>query len=135
MSHMTDWQRALVSWSMLYDSIYENPDCPSDEVIRDDRLLDAWMEDQHEKKARERGQNSMETNKHKNVGVLVDSPDDARKVYKLNDTSTQNKLRQREKYIQEKGHAKLAELPDVAQELRLEKNRLEIEGIKNRNRR
>ena len=30
-------------WSSLYDNIQESPDCPSNEVINDDDMLDGWM--------------------------------------------------------------------------------------------
>ena len=42
-SLLTNEQRMLLIWSKIYDSIYESPDCPPEEVLNDDDMMDGWM--------------------------------------------------------------------------------------------
>lgn len=39
----TDEQKHLVLLSQMYDNIYKNPECPKDNVIQDDDMLDGWL--------------------------------------------------------------------------------------------
>lgn len=43
-------QSALIYWSQIYDYVYEHPDKPDDEVIKNDKLLDEWFENEDRKK-------------------------------------------------------------------------------------
>lgn len=36
-------QKLVIYWSRVYDSIYEDPDKPDDDIICDDDLLDEWL--------------------------------------------------------------------------------------------
>lgn len=36
-------QKSLINLSKMYDSIYQHPDCPDDEIIKDEDALDGWM--------------------------------------------------------------------------------------------
>lgn len=40
---LSDEQKGLISWSRLYDSCYEDPERPSDEVIEEDDCFDGWL--------------------------------------------------------------------------------------------
>jgi hypothetical protein len=70
-------QFRLIYWSQIYDSAYESLEPPTDETIADDKLFDAWLEEQHEKRKQKNAQKSID-NKLKNardgqeVGVMVD---------------------------------------------------------------
>ena len=35
--------KILCSFSRMYDSVYKNTECPSDDVIQDDDMLDGWF--------------------------------------------------------------------------------------------
>ena len=39
----TDEQKSLINLSAMYDHIYQHPDCPDDEIIKDEDALDGWM--------------------------------------------------------------------------------------------
>jgi hypothetical protein len=55
-------QRNLVTWSRVYDNIQESIDCPNDDVIADDDMLDGWFliqKDKREKEERERDAESL----------------------------------------------------------------------------
>lgn len=42
-SQLSDDQKAIIAWSRLYDSCYEDKDRPSDETINDDDMFDGWL--------------------------------------------------------------------------------------------
>ncbi len=134
-THMTDLQHAIVSWSLIYDSVYENTNCPSDEVINDDKQLDQWLilqsERRKNKQLEDAASNIVSTDpKIQNageVGIMVDSVEDAKKVYKLNDTTTQNTLKLRNKMLEEKGIVSEMDMPDTKQKIDLIKHQIEAQ--------
>lgn len=134
----TDYQRALVSWSLLYDNIFEHPEAPSSDIIDNDILLDQWLEQQAAKRKAESAANAsnniLSNNKigsSQEVGIVVDSIEDAEKVYKLNSPQAQEVIRKREKKIQSaESPIKELDLPDVRRNWQLEVHRLGIEKIK-----
>jgi hypothetical protein len=142
LSQLTDLQRVVVGWSIVYDSVYEHPDCPPDDVISNDALLDAWLKEQAEKRKSRHTENSVEKTISSNakiansseIGIVVDSPEDAMRVYKLNDPSTLNKLEKRSRALQEKGVLHEGQMPDTKFDLAIRKSKLESEGIKTRKR-
>lgn len=128
MTEMTAIQRAIVSWSLIYDSVYESMETPPTSVIQDDKQLDAWLEQQHDKREQERNKvastnvipdhlaNSQE------VYVIAETPEDADKVYKLNDTAGMSIIRNREAVLNNKGSIKEQEMPDVKRQLQMQLN-------------
>ena len=82
---MSDYQKMLVSWSLIYDNVFEHPDCPGDSVIDNDEALDAWLKSQSDERAKQRDQNNadnfLKNDKIRNsgeVGIVVDSVEDAK---------------------------------------------------------
>lgn len=139
LTQLTDYQRSLVSWSILYDNVYEHPESPSQEVIDDDALLDSWLEIQADKRKSNANNNNpdgfIKSDKVKNskeVGIIVDSIEDAKKVYSLNNAQGKDIINKRAKTIKAKGEVKELDLPDVRKEFNLEVNRLGIAGVKQR---
>ncbi len=125
-SEMTEYQRELVTWSILYDSVYENMDCPDDSIIDNDDLLDAWFLEQQEKRKSEKKDKlnieNEKINNSKEVGIVVDSPEDAQKVYKLNDQLGRQKIKERENTLYKKGSVKETDLPDVKRDIKMMMN-------------
>lgn len=60
---LTTNQRNLLSWSKVYDNVQESLDCPDDNVISDDDMLDGWFLIQKEKREREKLEQELEKNK------------------------------------------------------------------------
>lgn len=60
MFDLTMDQFRLVHWSLVYDSAFESMDAPSDKVIEDDKLFDRWLEEQHQKREKERKQSAFD---------------------------------------------------------------------------
>lgn len=52
-SHLSDDQKAIIAWSRLYDSCYEDPQRPSDEVVNDDDMFDGWLIDKRREREAE----------------------------------------------------------------------------------
>lgn len=69
-------QFRLVYWSQIYDSAFDSMEPPSDEVVADDKLFDAWLDEQSEKRKQSKNKASLdkklkEINGHE-VGMMVD---------------------------------------------------------------
>lgn len=133
MSNMTDYQKAVVSWSLIYDSVYESMDSPPQETIDNDILLDTWLEQQSEKRNSSKNNKSSINSKHEEVGIVVDTSEDAKRVHELNSSEVKANLRERSKVLQEKGQISEVLMPDTQRNLRLMINRKSTESIKAKN--
>jgi hypothetical protein len=130
----------LLYWSAVYDSVFESMDCPSYDVIKDDTLLDEWLinrSEEMDKKSsgRRKGQSGIsknpKINNAKELFVAVDTKEDARKVYnELNDQDSKGILHRRQQAIESKGSVKEGYLPDVSQDLQIQRNNLLIKQNK-----
>lgn len=135
-TEMTEYQRALVAWSVIYDNAYESMEPPTDEVVDNDDLFDNWLKVQSEKRKSKQAKHNADHNisgrigKHSDVGVVVESPTDAEKVYNLNDQQTKQKIASRQRTIQEKGMVSEINLPDVRKDLQMKANQKFGEKLK-----
>lgn len=118
-------QRDLTYWSIIYDNIYDSPECPPDSIIHNDALLDAWFVEQSKKRQAKSSANigNSRIANAQDVGIFVDSPEDAEKVYNLNDPAAKNKIMQKERYIAQKGRVKEEHLPESQLTLRMMMNK------------
>jgi len=139
MCEMSDLQRAVVSWSIMYDNIYEHPECPPDHVISDDALLDIWLKQESDKRKNKQSEHSFTKDlnsvmKHNEICLVVGSPEEAKKVYEMNDKSVAGTIKQRERFLQDHRGSKVreADLPDVKLDINLRRARIEKEAIKRR---
>lgn len=117
--NLSDEQQSLLSWSLMYDKIYESPDCPSDDIIHDDDMLDGWILVQKEERKKnmkqqeakgalnEKVQNSDE------VFIVAETKEDAEKVDALNSAQGQRIKQNRLKQLSKKGKLKQQEFKDV----------------------
>ena len=127
-------QRAIINISVMYDRIYEHPECPTDKIIADDDALDGWMLDQQEKIKKEKqikGVDNIIGNKAANsteVFIPASSPESAKEIFALNSEQTQDDLRKRKEQLQKTGRPlEFAELEDVKRDL---KNKLRYVNYK-----
>lgn len=119
MSEATDLQRALITWSLIYDNAYESMDCPSDDVINNDTLFDAWLEAQSNKRKTERNKQSAPGGKAQEIGIPVDSLEDAKKVYDLNSPAAKGILSERNRTIDKHGTVNVGNLPDQKRNIQM----------------
>ena len=131
----TEDQKMLVTFAKMYDNAYQSMDCPPDEVFEDDDMFDGWMIDQRRKRDKDQKQKQVDNMKNvpdsaQEVFVFAPTRDDANKVYNLNDAEGRSKIRQREKFLDQKGDdlVPAQHLPDTQLELRKQ----QIEEYKNK---
>jgi hypothetical protein len=120
---LTYEQKTLISWSMLYDNVHESMDCPSDEVINDDDMLDGWLIKQRKERERDKKQKETEgvlsNSKIANAGevfVMVDTKEDAERITELNSISAENIRKSRLKQVEKKGSVKEQNFADSKRE-------------------
>lgn len=129
----TDDQRTLVSVTRMYDNIYDHPECPSDNVIEDDDILDGWMIHQREKnqKAKKQSQIDEMNPKLKNaqeVFLMPQSQEEIEEIIGLNSQDSLRRMKEKINYIKAVGSVEDGSLPDVQMDLR---NQLS-QSLKNR---
>lgn len=124
---LTDEQRTLISVSIMYDRIYENPECPEDYVIEDDDMLDGWMLIQKKKSEQSKKQSAVSDilNKHGNAKEIFISgnKEDISSILDLNSFESKNIIKQRAKLIsQSQDGLEESNLPDVQLDMLQHKN-------------
>lgn len=86
----TDEQRTLVSISKMFDSIYENPECPEDDILQDFDALDGWIISQRRKSIAEKKQRGVKEILGKNtkdggeVFLMANNEEDAEDILDMN---------------------------------------------------
>jgi len=123
----TTEQSMLVTWSSMYDSISESSECPPDDIIEDDDVLDGWLISQRKKREAQMGQSSADNmignDKIANAGevfvVTGSKSEDIGRVATLNDPHVTATKKARVKYIKEEGGGEVQNLPDVRQEIKM----------------
>lgn len=120
-------QRNLVCWSGLYDGIYQHPQCPTDEIIDDDDMLDGWMIVQ--RRARETALNKSSSEDlisnekikgSSEIFLVAETEEDAAKINDLNDDRAKYVKKQRMSKLQKEGQVNELDMPDTRQRLIME---------------
>ena len=125
----SDEQRNLCLISKMYDSVYKNPECPPDDIIDDDDMMDGWLAIQ--RREAEKDRNTKHTEKVLGVKestkgkgnehfVMVDTQEEASKIYELNDANAKAIQNQRARLIEQGQEVKDSQFLD---------KKLEIQGI------
>jgi hypothetical protein len=130
-SHATDLQKALFTWSNIYDNAYESYEPPPDEVINNDDMFDAWMVEKSEERKREKQKKqldkkapvptSMKNADKTDTYIIVETPEDAKEVFELNDPVQKNRIAKDEKAIYS-GTTKEQDLPQSKELMVLKAN-------------
>jgi len=121
-SEWTDDQRSLVSFSQMYDSIYEHPESPPEGVIEDDDMLDGWMIVQKRKVEKAKKQQTVdELNPNlKNAGEVFlfgKNRDEVEDIISLNSKESLHRMKEKFDFINHAGSAQDHALPDVKRDL------------------
>lgn len=124
---LTDEQRTLMSVSIMYDRIYENPECPEEYVIEDDDMLDGWMLIQKKKNEQSKKQSAASDilNKHGNAReiFITGNKEDISTILDLNSPESKNIINQRVKLISKSQDGiDESSLPDVQLDMLQHKN-------------
>jgi len=121
-SEWTDDQRSLVSFSQMYDSIYEHPESPPEGVIEDDDMLDGWMIVQKRKVEKAKKQQTVdELNPNlKNAGEVFlfgKNTNEIEDILSLNSKESMHRMKEKISYINSVGSTEDYALPDVKRDL------------------
>jgi len=121
-SEWTDDQRSLISFSQMYDSVYEHPDCPNDKIINDDDMLDGWMIVQKRKIEKAKKQTSIDdinpNLKNANeVFLFGQKQEEIQEILSLNSQESLNRLKEKMNYIKQVGSVEDSQLPDVKRQI------------------
>ena len=91
----TEEQKSLINLSKMYDSIYQHPDCPDDDIIADEDALDGWMlvqKDKIKKQKTESGVRSRMSSKIANSDHVFiptsEAPDEIQDIIALSSPET-----------------------------------------------
>lgn len=122
-SEWTFDQRTLVSLSKMYDNIYEHPECPDDEVINDDDMLDGWMiferrKVEAQKKQKKADELNPKLQNAQEVFLMASNKEETQEVLEMNSQESLMKIKQRSQFLEKVGSASSAELPDIKMDLR-----------------
>lgn len=138
-TELTRDQLTLMSFSTMYDNVYEHPECPDDKTIEDDDCLDGWFIINRRKSEQDRVRNSVDqvtTNPKirnaKEQFIMVSSIDEAKGITDLNDPLTKNKIAQRAELVEQKGTAKDFDFADVQQDIEIMKNKMVVDKMRGR---
>ncbi len=104
---LTPEQVSLISYSMMYDNVYESPEAPKEEVIADDICLDGWFISQRRKHEKDKAQaqaDAMLTNpkiaNSDEIFLMAGDQREANEVYDLNSAGARQVIQQRQTQIQ-----------------------------------
>ena len=122
-------QRNISIWSRMYDNVQESSECPAEDVINDDDLLDGWFIIQRKKQEKERLVSEVDdmTSNDKiansqEVFIFTDNRQEASKINEANTFHAQKIKQQRLKQIKEAG---------AIDDHNLQDKRLEIQRMSN----
>lgn len=121
-------QKTLFFWSIIYDNVYESPDCPPESIINDDDMLDGWLIIQRRKRddALERkniensGKISDKIKNAQEVYLMANTFDDAKKIDKMNDEMARATKRQRMATLRKMGNMNELDMPDTKREIQMQ---------------
>lgn len=104
-SFMTNDQLTLSYWSMMYDSVYEAMERPSDEIIADDKKLDKWWLEQDKERDKERKKKKHQhssTDRHPEQFIMAENTEQADEIYDMNDQYSLADIRSRTQKLEAK---------------------------------
>lgn len=140
---MNDEQKLSVMFSSMYDNIYKHPECPSDNIINDDDLLDGWLMSERKKnkdKSVDRSIKNRQKSRHGDADELYISPtggenrqptkDEIKSVNDLNSTESKIIKKQRAAQIKKQGEVKESQLFDRKVQIQNQSNKQFMEQIK-----
>lgn len=131
---LTDEQLTLISWTKLYDSVFQHPKCPPDEVIDDDDILDGFLIKDKREREKERAKSLIDqaitNDRIKNSEEVYIVPDakpelglTVEKIYDMNSEDVKSVIKARNKLVDERGKVAQYHLPDVKLKLQMQLNK------------
>ena len=122
---LTAQQKTLIMWSRIYDSVYESMECPPDEVIEEDDMLDGWLIVQSRKRDDERKKahgfgGEKDGVAGQEVFLFADSDEDAGRIQNMNTSTAKKAHAQRMELLSKTGKIDDAKLPESQMSMRMQ---------------
>lgn len=124
-------QKNILVWSKMYDNVQESMECPGDDVIDDDDLLDGWFIVQREKQESERSTNAVDNaisndkiSNSQEIFVTAQTREDADKIEAANSYQAAMVKKEREATLKKKGNVVDLDFRDRRLELQQQSNEL-----------
>jgi len=127
-TELTHNQKSILIWSQMYDNIQESLDCPSNDVIEDDDMLDGWFIIQNRKRQKERAEKEFEETTNQKIKnsseVFIMSKDkkDKDRVESMNDINAKNIIKQRQNLINRRGSVEQQQFFDEQLKMQTKQN-------------
>jgi hypothetical protein len=108
----------------MYDNVQESLECPSDDIIEDDDMLDGWFISQRKKREQEKAEAEVEGTMNEKVAnssevyVVAKSEKDHQRIESLNNPHAKMVKKQRMAVIKEKGEASQLDFHDEKLKMR-----------------
>jgi len=135
---LTPDQKGLLTFSRMYDNVQESMECPSEDVIEDDDMLDGWFILQKRKRDSDRAKSEVDqqtaNSKISNsdeIFVMASSKKDAERINNINSITAQKTKERRFQTLKKQGQAVDSDFED--QKIRL--NQMANEQFKGKFRR
>jgi hypothetical protein len=88
---LSNEQKGIIIWANMYDNIQESMDCPTEDVINDDDMLDGWFIVQKRKQKSEKAKSELEarTSNEKiansdEIMIMASSKQEAENIHHMN---------------------------------------------------
>ena len=125
--NLSDNQKRLMQWTLMYDNIFENQEAPPDEVINDDDLLDGWLISRKRDNIKDNKRRQIESRIGKTghageVFVVAQNEEDAKDIFDMNDDMSKNIISRRLETVKKYGEVSHDKFDDVKQELEMQYN-------------
>ena len=118
-------QKNILIWSRMYENIQESMDCPSDDVIQDDDMLDGWFIVQRKKQEKEKAKAELESgltnskiSNSDEIFVVAGSKGDAERINDMNDIHGMMTKKERMQVVYGKGAAEDKDFRDQQLKMR-----------------
>lgn len=117
-------QKGMLIWSNMYDNIQESMECPTEDVINDDDMLDGWFLIQREKQESERSKSELEKRTNEKIAnsdevmIVTESKEDATAIHSMNSFHGDTIRKQRLATVKKKGGATDLDFQDKQLEIR-----------------
>lgn len=128
-TELTQEQIQLISWSNFYDNIGESPDCPEEEIIKDDDALDGWAIMQRKKMIAARKQKTADQvlgnlPEAKEIFIPAENKEDYDKINSMNDYGANIIKKERFAALNKYGTLPEESMPDSQREIAMIANRM-----------
>jgi len=121
-------QKNILIWSRMYDNVQESLDCPADDIMQDDDMLDGWFIHQKNKREKEKAEAELEDTMNEKVAnssevyIVAKSEKDHERINSMNNPHASMVKKQRMAVIKSKGEASQLDFQDERLKLRTQQN-------------